>query len=145
MTIENFIIAAKSLLQIIIDAIRAETDDNLSKTIRDSARLSADIIKTAQETIFQVTWFDRQPSWNFEKKSSEKLNSSEFASTVKPPLQKCYLECLEFLIFRALPVIMPDELQQRIDIIQSNIVSIATVAVLVKVAQVKSLISKLSL
>ena len=40
---------------------------------------------------------------------------------------------------------MPDELQQRIDIIQSNIVSIATVAVLVKVAQVKSLISKLSL
>ena len=53
MTIENFIIVAKSLLQIIIDAIRAETDDNLSKTIRDSARLSADIIKTAQERTFQ--------------------------------------------------------------------------------------------
>ena len=57
MTIENFITVAKSLLQIIIDAIRAETDDNLSKTIRDSARLSADIIKTAQERFSKINFF----------------------------------------------------------------------------------------
>ena len=67
----------------------------------------------------------------------QKLNASEFASTVKAPLQKCYLECLEFLIFRALPVIMSDELQQRVDIVQSNIIAIATVCVLVKIGQVR--------
>ena len=94
LSIEQFIQIAKGLLQIIIDSIRAEQDDSLSKTIRDSARFSADIIKTAQG-----------------------LNPAEFASTVKAPLQKCYLECLEFLIFRALPVIMSDELQQRVDLI----------------------------
>ena len=51
LTIDQFISIAKTLLQIIIDSIRAEQDDSLSKTIRDSARFSADIIKTAQVRI----------------------------------------------------------------------------------------------
>ena len=52
-TVKNCITVAESLLQVITDSIREDTEDNLSKTIRDSAGLSADIIKTAQERFFK--------------------------------------------------------------------------------------------
>ena len=58
------------------------------------------------------------------KNCHSSLSAAEFAQTTKVALQKAYTECLEFLIFRALPVILTDDLQQRVDIIQSNIIGI---------------------
>ena len=56
-SIDNFIVVYKSLLEIVTDAARAETDDNLSKTIQDSSRLLADTLNTAQESTFKSFFF----------------------------------------------------------------------------------------
>jgi hypothetical protein len=115
-SVEDYIQAAKSLLSRIIESIRSEIDDQNVQNIRESARMCADIIKNCHSS----------------------LSAAEFAQTTKVALQKAYTECLEFLIFRALPVILTDDLQQRVDIIQSNIVGIAVAAILTKVSSSES-------
>ena len=64
LTTESFLKVAKSLIQVITNAIPANTDDNLSKTIRDSARSSADII--TQEGFFKRS-FNLKLLWEVEK------------------------------------------------------------------------------
>merc|ERR1711953_144723 len=108
MDITSFVLVAKSMLAIIADCVRSETDDKNSKAIRESCRMCFGIIKSGQES----------------------LSPTDFAQTVKTPLQKAYSECLEFLIFRALPVVVDDSTQRRLDIIQSNIVAIGVASVI---------------
>ena len=54
----------------------------------------------------------------------------KLANDVKPLLFSAYSKCLEFLVFRALPVLLKDEVQQRIDIVASQIISVAVGAAL---------------
>ena len=80
----------------IVDCVRYEKELESHKNIRDSCQMCFGIIKNGQNNLTPV----------------------EFAKTAKPPLQKAYSECLEFLIFRALAVIVDDPIQRRLDIIQ---------------------------
>ena len=45
-------------------------------------------------------------------------------------LFRAYSQCLEFLLFRAVPVLLSDDVQQRIDIVASQVISIAVGAVI---------------
>ena len=90
---EVFVSQAQILLQTIRQAVASETDEGLILDIKESSRVAISILKP---------WRDYP-------------NADDLANAVKPALFQAYAQCLEFLLFRALPVLLSDEVQQRID------------------------------
>lgn len=105
---EIFVSQCQILLQTIRQAVASEKDDGLIIDIKESSRLAIDILRP---------WRDY-------------ADVDQLANDVKPILFRAYSQCLEFLLFRAIPVLLNDEIQQRIDIVASQIISIAVGSVL---------------
>ena len=84
-----FVSQCQILLQTIRQAVASEKDEGLIVEIKESSRLAINTLKP---------WREYQ-------------DVDQLANDVKPVLFRAYSQCLEFLIFRALPVLLNDEVQ----------------------------------
>lgn len=110
--IEVFISQCQVLLHNIRQSISSEVDEGLVQEVKEATLKCVGHLRSSQET----------------------PDIQVFLTEAKTNLFSAYSKCLEFLVFRAMPVILSDDVQQRLDNVSSHILTIAVASILAVIA-----------